>query len=35
MAGLKEAGKNIMELSRRDKLLASGYDKTGMAVDHS
>ena len=23
------------ELSRRDKLLASGYDKTGMAVDHS
>ena len=27
--------KKYHELSRRDKLLASGYDKTGMAVDHS
>lgn len=27
--------KKYHELSRRDKLLASGYDKTGMAVDRS
>lgn len=27
--------KKYHELSCRDKLLASGYDKTGMAVDHS
>ena len=27
--------KKYHELSRRDKLLVSGYDKTGMAVDHS
>lgn len=27
--------KKYHELSRRDKLLASGYDKAGMAVDHS
>ena len=27
--------KKYHELSRRDKLLASGYDKTGMAVGHS
>lgn len=27
--------KKYHELSRRNKLLASGYDKTGMAVDHS